>query len=96
VSIFRDHPSYLQRIKRQRAARWVGTKVAALINVRDTATGVEPLIVQTPAVRDTKTGADAAHRPNAAVRATATGVEPLIVYVAPVTKYIPHIYEDFV
>lgn len=98
MAIFRDRPELHIARRLQRRARWVGTKIIAVINIRATTVGVEVLQQGDPNIRATTSGAEVLQQGNPNIRATSVGVEVLMVVGTPpiTTLYVPHIYEDYI
>lgn len=89
-----EHRHQRRLIRRKLAPSVAGSTV----KLQATHTGVEVLVAGTPKVRDTQTGAEVLVAQTAKVRSTQVGVEVLVEYPLPVvtTKFVSHIYEDYV
>lgn len=99
MAIFRDRPELHIARRVQRARRWVGTKVAGnATKLQATHVGAEVLTQQTPKVRATHAGAEVLTQQTPKLRASHVGMELLLTYPLPTvtTKYVSHLYEDYV
>jgi hypothetical protein len=81
VAIFRDRPELHIARRLQRRMRWVGTKLPPAIQTQTTHIGAEVLVGQTSTAQTTHIGA-----------------EVLVSYPLPTitTKFVSHIFEDYV